>query len=113
MESETGSVNLLATPARRRVLFACLYVSEGAPIGFLWEALPTRLAIAGVPDRRIGELASLLVLPWVFKFAWAPLVDVLRTPAEARRQRARRSSICCMRTRSRGCGWCAVSSRTP
>jgi MFS family permease len=29
---------------------------------------------------RITGLTSLLVLPWVFKFLWAPLVDALRSP---------------------------------
>jgi len=72
-------VNLLSTPTGRRVLFAALYLSEGAPIGFLWWALPTRLRAAGIPVEEITALTSLLVLPWAFKFLWAPLVDTLRT----------------------------------
>lgn len=71
-------MNFLETPQRRRVLFFCLYLSEGAPIGFLWEALPTQLRLAGVEVPRITWLAAVLVLPWTFKFAWAPLVDLLR-----------------------------------
>jgi len=38
---------------RRRVLFASLYFSEGAPIGFLW---------------------------WALKFLGAPAIDILRSP---------------------------------
>lgn len=68
--------NLLATPARRKVLFATLYVSEGAPIGFLWIALPTQLKAAGVTVEEITAFTSLLVLPWIFKFLWAPMIDV-------------------------------------
>ncbi|MCA9147934.1 MAG: MFS transporter [Planctomycetales bacterium] len=71
-------MNFLATPARRRFLFAALYFSEGAPIGYLWLALPTRWKAAGVPLEQITWLTALLVLPWTFKFAWAPIVDVLR-----------------------------------
>ncbi len=69
------------TPSRRRtVLFTALYFSEGAPIGFLWWALPTRLRAAGVEVEAITGLLSLLVLPWAFKFLGAPFIDILRTP---------------------------------
>jgi len=60
-------------------LFAALYASEGAPIGFLWWALPTILRSRGVPLDEITALTSVLVLPWAAKFLWAPLVDVLRS----------------------------------
>ncbi len=72
-------MDLMATPFRRKVLFACLYFSEGAPIGFIWLALPTRLRDAGVPIDQITFLTAIVVIPWTFKFAWAPLVDILRT----------------------------------
>lgn len=77
--------DLLATPRGRRVLFATLYMSEGAPIGFLWWALPTRLREAGAPLAEITLLTSLLALPWALKFLWAPLVDTLRGPRWTRR----------------------------
>jgi MFS transporter, PAT family, beta-lactamase induction signal transducer AmpG len=64
--------------SRRTVLFALLYASEGAPIGFIWWALPTLLRSAGVPVESITALTAVLVLPWVLKFLWAPLVDLLR-----------------------------------
>lgn len=73
-------MDLLATRARRRLLFAALYLSEGAPIGFLWLTLPTRLRAGGVELERITTLTALLVIPWTFKFGWAPLIDILRTP---------------------------------
>lgn len=71
-------MNFFDTSLRRRILFGSLYFSEGAPIGFLWLALPTRLRIAGVPIEQITWLTAILVLPWTFKFGWAPLVDLLR-----------------------------------
>ncbi|MBK7642154.1 MAG: MFS transporter [Planctomycetes bacterium] len=65
-----------ASPStRRRLVFAGLYLCEGAPIGFLWWALPTILRERGAPIDEIGALTSWLVLPWAFKFLWAPLLD--------------------------------------
>ncbi len=72
-------MNLLSSRTGRKLLFGALYLSEGAPIGFIWWALPTRLRVAGVSVEEITALTSLLVLPWVFKFLWAPLVDTLRS----------------------------------
>lgn len=60
-------------------MFTALYMSEGAPIGFLWWALPTKLRSAGLPLEQITTLTSLLVLPWAFKFLWSPLIDTLRS----------------------------------
>lgn len=64
--------------SRRIVLFTLLYASEGAPIGFIWWALPTLLRSADVPIERITSLTALLLVPWVFKFLWAPALDLLR-----------------------------------
>ncbi|KAB2966423.1 MAG: MFS transporter [Thermoanaerobaculia bacterium] len=73
-------MNLLATSRGRLVLFTCLYAAEGAPIGFIWWALPTLLRRRGVELERITSLLALLVLFWTLKFLWAPLVDALRGP---------------------------------
>lgn len=71
-------LDFLATPNRRKVLFGLLYLSEGAPIGFIWLGLPTRLRSFDVPVDRITWLMALLILPWTLKFLWAPLIDLLR-----------------------------------
>jgi MFS family permease len=63
---------------RQMLLFGVLYASEGAPIGFIWWALPTVLRSADVPVERITSLTALLLLPWIFKFLWAPVLDLLR-----------------------------------
>lgn len=76
----------LAHRPGRIALFTSLYLSEGAPIGFIWWALPTLLRAAGVEVPHITALTALLVLPWVFKFLWAPLVDAWRTPRWGFRQ---------------------------
>ena len=65
---------------KRKLLFAALYLSEGAPIGFLWTAMPTRLKVSGIPLEQITWLTAVLVLPLTFKFAWAPLIDLLQSP---------------------------------
>lgn len=64
---------------RRKLLFASLYFSEGAPIGFLWWALPTKLRAAGLDVGEITGLLGILVLPWALKFLGAPFIDVVRT----------------------------------
>ena len=73
-------LDLLASARGRRALFGALYFTEGAPIGFVWWTLPVLLRRQGVGPDVIGALTGLLVLPWAFKFVWAPLVDVLRGP---------------------------------
>ncbi len=64
-------------PARWK--FALLYFSEGAPIGFLWWALPTLLRQEDVALERITALTATLALPWTLKFIWAPLIDAWRS----------------------------------
>lgn len=71
-------MDFLATPTRRRLLFTALYLSEGAPVGFLWFAIPALLREQQVDVATITGLTSLLVLPWTLKFLWAPLLDVCR-----------------------------------
>ncbi len=84
--SHPGRVlDLIRSRGGRRALFALLYLAEGAPIGFIWWAVPTRLREAGVPVGTIALLTSVIILPWAFKFVWAPLVDVLRGPRWGRR----------------------------
>ncbi len=68
-------LNLCHTPVRRKLLFTLLYFCEGAPIGFIWWLLPTRLRMEGVPVDDITLMTSLLVLPWALKFLWGPAVD--------------------------------------
>lgn len=62
------------TRAGRFGLLAGLYLSQGLPYGFFVQALPVLLRQQGASLPDIG-LTSLLALPWMLKFAWAPLVD--------------------------------------
>ncbi len=63
-------------PGRRERLFAFLYFCEGAPIGFLWWALPAYWSASGVPVERVTAITAAAVLPWSLKWLWAPLVDL-------------------------------------
>jgi PAT family beta-lactamase induction signal transducer AmpG len=74
-QARAGGHNLLATAAGRRWLFALLYLSEGAPIGFVWWAMPTLLRGQGVDLASITTLTSLATVPWVLKFLVAPVID--------------------------------------
>ncbi|MEZ4750979.1 MAG: MFS transporter [Bdellovibrionota bacterium] len=55
--------------------FTFFYFLEGAPIGFLWWALPTLLKQTQWKIEDITYVTALLAFPWTLKFLWAPLVD--------------------------------------
>ncbi len=76
--NDTNYLNILEHKKGRAFFVFTLYLSEGAPIGFIWWALPTILRDMKVNVESITSITALLVLPWVFKFLWAPLVDTLR-----------------------------------
>ncbi|MEP5608231.1 MAG: hypothetical protein ABJP49_06960, partial [Marinobacter alexandrii] len=69
--SETDGASLSGTSI---TMIGALYVAQGVPLGFAFEALPVVLRREGIP---LAMLAWLPVagLPWVIKFLWAPLVD--------------------------------------
>ncbi len=60
--------------ATKLALLTSLYLSQGLPFGFFGKALPVMLREQGVSLTAIS-LTSLLALPWMFKFLWAPFVD--------------------------------------
>lgn len=57
-----------------------LYAAQGAPVGFIWWTLPALMRADGLAIEQITGLTAVLLLPWIFKFAWAPLVDAARGP---------------------------------
>ena len=69
-----GTVEPAAASGPGFLLIRALYLTQGIPIGFLFEALPVLLRQQGVPLDAIAIL-PLAALPWIFKFLWAPLVD--------------------------------------
>jgi MFS transporter (putative signal transducer) len=60
-----------------------LYIAQSVIGGLTWTGLPAIMRDAGVSLDRIG-LVSLIALPWVLKFLWAPAVERYRLPPSGR-----------------------------
>src|SRR5215217_1953385 len=71
--------NLLATRWGRLTAFTALYVTEGIPLGFAATAVATQLRRQGVGPAEIGAFVASFYLPWAFKWAFGPFVDVYRS----------------------------------
>lgn len=71
--------NLLASSRGRLAAFFLLYTTEGVPLGFAATAVATQLRRMGVGPLEIGAFVASFYLPWAFKWAFGPLVDVFRS----------------------------------
>jgi PAT family beta-lactamase induction signal transducer AmpG len=71
--------NLLATARGRLAAFFALYVTEGIPLGFAATAVATQLRRQGVGPAEIGAFVASFYLPWAFKWAFGPFIDVFRS----------------------------------
>ena len=71
--------NLLATRRGRLGAFFALYVTEGIPLGFAATAVATQLRRQGVGPAEIGAFVASFYLPWAFKWAFGPFIDVFRS----------------------------------
>jgi MFS transporter, PAT family, beta-lactamase induction signal transducer AmpG len=71
--------NLLETRRGRLAAFFLLYVTEGIPLGFAAVAVATQLRRQGVGPAEIGAFVASFYLPWAFKWAFGPFVDVFRS----------------------------------
>lgn len=78
--------NLLETRRRRLAAFFLLYVTEGIPLGFAAVAIATQLRREGVGPAAIGAFVASLYLPWAFKWAFGPIVDVFAWERFGRRR---------------------------
>jgi PAT family beta-lactamase induction signal transducer AmpG len=70
--------NILESRRGRLAAFSLLYLSEGIPFGFTAVALVTYLRQQGVGLTEIGLFTASLYAPWGLKWAWAPIVDLVR-----------------------------------
>lgn len=77
--STTMPFDLLQTKRGRALVAFAFYFAEGAPIGFIWWAMPALLKKEDVSIDVIAAFTASLTLPWAFKFLWAPLIDVFQT----------------------------------
>jgi PAT family beta-lactamase induction signal transducer AmpG len=71
--------NLLATRNGRLTAFFFLYVTEGVPLGFAATAVATQLRRQGIGPAEIGAFVGLFYVPWAFKWAFGPFIDVFRS----------------------------------
>lgn len=56
------------------VIVAALFITQGIPIGLIFESASALLRADEAPLSVTAAL-PLLLLPWVFKFLWAPAID--------------------------------------
>src|SRR5512140_3001258 len=78
--------DLLATRRGRLLAFFSLYVTEGIPLGFAATAVATQLRRADVGPAEIGAFVASFYLPWAFKWAFGPVIDVFFSEKLGRRR---------------------------
>lgn len=78
--------NLLATRVGRLTAFFFLYVTEGIPLGFAATAVATQLRRQDVGPAEIGAFVGSFYLPWAFKWAFGPFIDVFTSERLGRRR---------------------------
>ncbi len=78
--------NPLATRNGRLAAFFALYLTEGIPLGFTATAIATQMRRQGMGPAEIGTFVSSLYLPWAFKWAVGPFVDVFSSDRFGRRR---------------------------
>lgn len=70
--------NLLGSRPGRLATFGILYVSEGIPLGFTAVAMAAYMRRDGLNVAQVSAFVAMLYLPWSFKWAWSPLLDLVR-----------------------------------
>ena len=78
--------NLLASRRGRLTAFFFLYVTEGIPLGFAATAVATQLRRQDVGPAEIGAFVASFYLPWAFKWAFGPFVDVFTSERLGKRR---------------------------
>jgi len=78
--------NLLATKNGRLSAFFLLYLTEGLPLGFAATAVATQLRRLDVGPAEIGAFVGSFYLPWAFKWAFGPVIDVFASERWGRRR---------------------------
>jgi MFS transporter, PAT family, beta-lactamase induction signal transducer AmpG len=78
--------NLLATRVGRLTAFFFLYVTEGIPLGFGATAVAAQLRRQDVGPAEIGAFVGSFYLPWAFKWAFGPIIDVFTSERLGRRR---------------------------
>nr|MBA3313842.1 MFS transporter [Planctomycetaceae bacterium] len=72
-------IDWLGSRYGRLAAFFLLYVTEGIPLGYTATFVATLMRREGVSPAVIGTFVATLYLPWSFKWAAGPFVDLLRS----------------------------------
>ena len=78
--------NILATKRGRLTAFFLLYVTEGIPNGFATVAIARKMRQEGVSTEAIGFVIAAFTLPWAWKWAIGPVVDLFFSERLGRRR---------------------------
>jgi PAT family beta-lactamase induction signal transducer AmpG len=78
--------DLLASRKGRLTAFFLLYVTEGIPLGFTATAIAAQMRRQGLGPAAIGAFVGSLYLPWAFKWAVGPFVDIFSSDRFGRRR---------------------------
>jgi PAT family beta-lactamase induction signal transducer AmpG len=70
----------------RLIAFGALYFAQGVPAGFVTIGYVLYLTDQGLSNTAIGATMGLMVIPWTFKIAWAPLLDRVASTRFGRRR---------------------------
>ncbi len=81
MRPERGGLYISSHRGVRTGILCLLYFAQGFPWGFATVALLSALSEAGHPKEKTAALTALAIVPWTFKFIWAPMIDSLRVPS--------------------------------
>ncbi len=76
----------LQTRRGRLATLFFLYVTEGIPLGFTAVTLATEMRRRGLGVKQIGTFVASLYLPWAWKWALGPVIDVVASDRWGRRR---------------------------
>lgn len=78
--------DMLASRRGRLAAFFLMYITEGIPLGFAAVTMATQMRRQGMSAAAIGAFTAAIYLPWAFKWAVGPLVDVVSSDRFGRRR---------------------------
>lgn len=78
--------NPLDSKRGRLITFFLLYMTEGIPQGFAVGAVVTYMRRGGLSPAQIGSYMAIALMPWAFKWAVGPFVDVIYSDRFGRRR---------------------------
>ena len=74
-------MNMSSHRGIRTAILCLLYFAQGFPYGFVLYTLLTVFLDQGYTRDQAAIISGFSVLPWTFKFIWAPLIDSVRFPS--------------------------------